>query len=31
VETISLDDLDWAADLLAAFLNSLSGSESFVP
>ncbi len=31
VEMISLDDIDRAADLLAAFALSLSGEESFVP
>ena len=31
VETISLDDLDACADLLAAFAVALSGEDSFVP
>lgn len=31
VETISLDDIDRAADLLAAFLLDLSGHEDFTP
>jgi endoglucanase len=31
VELISLDDIDRAADLLAAFAVGLSGTESFVP
>ncbi len=31
VETISLEDLDWAADLLAAFLGNLSPSDDFTP
>lgn len=31
VETISLKDLDWAADLLAAFVGSLTGVEDFTP
>jgi endoglucanase len=31
VETVSLDDLDTAADLLAEFLSSLSGDEDFTP
>ncbi|HEX5442221.1 MAG TPA: M42 family metallopeptidase [Pirellulales bacterium] len=31
VEMISLDDLDRAADLLAAFALGLNGNESFVP
>lgn len=31
VEMISLDDIDRAADLLAAFVLSMSGDESFVP
>ncbi|MCB0063832.1 MAG: M42 family metallopeptidase [Caldilineaceae bacterium] len=31
VETISLDDIDKAADLLAAFLTGLSGEEDFTP
>jgi hypothetical protein len=28
---VSLDDLDRAADLLAAFVTSLSGDEDFTP
>jgi endoglucanase len=31
VEMVSLDDLDRSADLLAAFVNSLSGDEDFTP
>jgi endoglucanase len=31
VETISLDDLDTAANLLAAFVSGLSGEEDFTP
>lgn len=31
VETIALDDIDRAADLLAAFLTGLSGTEDFTP
>lgn len=31
VEMVSLDDLDRAADLLAAFVTSLSGDEDFTP
>jgi endoglucanase len=31
VELISLDDIDRAADLLAAFATGLTGNESFVP
>lgn len=31
VETIALDDIDKAADLLAAFLVNLSGAEDFTP
>ncbi len=31
VETVSLDDLDAAADLLAAFVGGLSGQEDFTP
>lgn len=31
VETISLDDLDQCADLLASFMGSLSGDEDFTP
>jgi putative aminopeptidase FrvX len=31
VETISLDDIDRAADLLAAFACSLSEVEDFTP
>lgn len=31
VETIALDDIDKAADLLASFLNGLSGEEDFRP
>lgn len=31
VETIALDDIDKAADLLAAFLVSLDGADEFVP
>jgi putative aminopeptidase FrvX len=31
VETVSLDDLDHAADLLAAFAAGLTGNEDFVP
>ena len=31
VETVSLDDLDTAANLLAEFLSSLSGDEDFTP
>ncbi|MDG2385042.1 MAG: M42 family metallopeptidase [Pirellulaceae bacterium] len=31
VETISLDDIDRAADLLAAFVGGLSGTEDFTP
>ncbi len=31
VETISLEDIDRAADLLAAFVLSLSGNEDFTP
>ena len=31
VETIALDDIDKAADLLAAFLVNLSGTEDFTP
>jgi putative aminopeptidase FrvX len=31
VELISLDDIDRAADLLAAFAINLSGTESFIP
>jgi len=31
VETISLDDIDRAADLLAAFACSLAESEDFTP
>jgi endoglucanase len=31
VETISLEDIDRAADLLAAFVVSLNGDEDFTP
>jgi endoglucanase len=31
VEMVSLEDLDWAADLLAEFALSLSGEEDFTP
>jgi endoglucanase len=31
VEMISLDDIDRAADLLAAFALSLSGDDDFTP
>lgn len=31
VETISLDDIDRAADLLAAFVSGLAGNEDFTP
>jgi putative aminopeptidase FrvX len=31
VETISLDDIDRAADLLAAFATALTGDEDFTP
>ncbi len=31
VETIALDDIDKAADLLAAFLTGLTGEEDFTP
>ena len=31
VETIALDDIDRAADLLAAFAVGLSGVEDFTP
>jgi endoglucanase len=31
VEMVSLDDIDWAADLLAEFAVSLSGEEDFTP
>jgi len=31
VETISLDDIDRAADLIAAFLTNLSGKDDFTP
>jgi endoglucanase len=31
VEMISLDDIDRAADLLAAFALGLTGEESFIP
>jgi putative aminopeptidase FrvX len=31
VETISLDDLDRAADLLAAFASELTPSDDFTP
>jgi tetrahedral aminopeptidase len=31
VETIALDDIGRAADLLAAFVNGLSGDEDFTP
>lgn len=31
VETIALADLDRAADLLAAFVNGLTGAEDFTP
>jgi endoglucanase len=31
VETVSLDDLDHAADLIAGFLTSLSDDDSFIP
>jgi putative aminopeptidase FrvX len=31
VEMVSLDDIDWAADLLAEFALSLSGEEDFTP
>ena len=31
VETIALDDIDRAADLLAALLVGLSGEEDFTP
>jgi tetrahedral aminopeptidase len=31
VETIALDDIDRAADLLAAFISGLSGDEDFTP
>jgi endoglucanase len=31
VETVSLDDLDAAADLLAAFVQGLEGTEDFTP
>jgi putative aminopeptidase FrvX len=31
VETISLDDLDSAADLLAEFLNAVRGDDDFTP
>jgi endoglucanase len=31
VELISLDDIDRAADLLAAFALGISGDESFIP
>ncbi|MEZ4735606.1 MAG: hypothetical protein R3E79_51610 [Caldilineaceae bacterium] len=31
VETIALDDIDQAADLLAAFMVSLTGTEDFTP
>lgn len=31
VETISLRDLDWAAELLAAFVSGLTGTEDFTP
>jgi endoglucanase len=31
VEMISLDDIDRAADLLAAFALGLEGDETFVP
>ncbi|HMN29132.1 MAG TPA: hypothetical protein PKE45_13350, partial [Caldilineaceae bacterium] len=31
VETIALDDIDRAADLLAALVSGLSGDEDFTP
>jgi len=31
VETVSLDDIDHAADLLAEFAAALSGEEQFAP
>jgi endoglucanase len=31
VETIALDDIDRSADLLAAFMVNLSGTEDFTP
>jgi putative aminopeptidase FrvX len=31
VETIALDDIDRAADLLAAFVSGLAGNEDFTP
>jgi putative aminopeptidase FrvX len=31
VEMISLDDIDRAADLLAAFATGVSGTEDFTP
>ena len=31
VETISLDDLDAAADLLAEFMNALREEDDFTP
>jgi endoglucanase len=31
VEMVSLDDMDHAANLLAAFVSRLSGDEKFIP